>query len=163
MIVSPVIDIIDKETMLYSIASPTVRGGFDPSMHFKWDSIPPHELHTRRSPIEPIVTPAIAGGLFAVDREWFHHLGDYDSQMDIWGAENVGMLDGLYCTLTPYSAHSIHVHNYVSLCPLELSLRAWTCGGSMEIIPCSHVGHIFRSAIPYTFGPGGTYHNTVGK
>ncbi len=43
----------------------------------------------------------------------------------------------------------------------ELSLRVWMCGGSMEIIPCSHVGHIFRSAMPYSFGAGGTYHTTV--
>ena len=107
IIVSPVIDIIDKETMLYSIASPTVRGGFDPSLHFKWDSIPPHELHARRSAIEPIVSPAIAGGLFAVDKEWFHHLGDYDSQMDIWGAENVGMSDSQYLLLFEY---------YMTLC-----------------------------------------------
>ena len=90
VIVSPVIDIIDKEDMSYSVASPTVRGGFDSSIHFRWDNIPQQELRARKSLIDPIVTPAIAGGLFAVDRDWFNHIGSYDDQMDIWGAENIG-------------------------------------------------------------------------
>jgi hypothetical protein len=94
VIVSPVIDIIDKENMVYSIASPSVRGGFDAGLHFKWDTIPSKELRARKSPIDPIATPSIAGGLFAVDKEWFHHIGEYDSQMDIWGAENVGKWGG---------------------------------------------------------------------
>ena len=36
---------------------------------------------------------------------------------------------------------------------LELSLRIWTCGGEMEIVPCSRVGHIYKIRQVYSY-PG---------
>lgn len=39
----------------------------------------------------PCRSPTFAGGLFAISRSYFEHIGSYDDQMEIWGGENVEM------------------------------------------------------------------------
>ncbi|KAF0293857.1 Polypeptide N-acetylgalactosaminyltransferase 11 [Amphibalanus amphitrite] len=115
----PVIDIISADTFAYS-SSPLVRGGFNWGMHFQWVTLPKGRPTEGDGAISPIDTPTMAGGLFAMDRSYFHELGEYDPGMDIWGGEN-----------------------------LELSFRVWMCGGRLQIVPCSRIGHVFRKRRPY--------------
>ncbi|XP_069675879.1 polypeptide N-acetylgalactosaminyltransferase 1-like isoform X2 [Periplaneta americana] len=125
----PIIDVIDDKTFEYMYSKSSLDffqvGGFTWSGHFTWVSVPESEQARRGSPVSPTRSPTMAGGLFAIERNYFWEVGSYDPEMDVWGGEN-----------------------------LEMSFRVWQCGGSLETIPCSRVGHIFRSFHPYTF-PGG--------
>ncbi|KAK2505887.1 hypothetical protein MC885_002603 [Smutsia gigantea] len=89
-VVSPIIDVISLDNFAYLAASADLRGGFDWSLHFKWEQIPLEQKIARTDPTRPIRTPVIAGGIFVIDKSWFNHLGKYDAQMDIWGGENFG-------------------------------------------------------------------------
>lgn len=130
-VVCPIIDIIDAETMKY-IKSPICNGGMTWSLIFKWEYPSPSYFEDVRNFVRPLKSPTMAGGLFAIDRNYFNYLGQYDEGMDVWGAENV-----------------------------EISMRIWMCGGQLEIIPCSRVGHIFRKRRPYGFGVDSLGHNAA--
>lgn len=76
--------------------------------------------------VSPIPSPTMIGCAMAIATKSFFTMGAYDDDMWIWGGEN-----------------------------LELSFRAWMCGGGLHTSPCSHIGHLFRTYLPYSFPSGG--------
>ncbi|KAL3832145.1 hypothetical protein ACJMK2_023816, partial [Sinanodonta woodiana] len=131
----PIIDVISDDTFEYITGSDMTWGGFNWKLNFRWYPVPQRELDRRGGDRStPTRTPTMAGGLFAIDRDYFYETGSYDEGMDIWGGEN-----------------------------LEMSFRVWMCGGKIYIVTCSRVGHVFRKTSPYSW-PGGVAriinHNT---
>ncbi|XP_067668197.1 putative polypeptide N-acetylgalactosaminyltransferase 9 [Haliotis asinina] len=112
----PTIESIKPDTLSVKPHAPLSVGTFSWSnLIFRWIGI--HELRTKpaRSPTAPIKSATMPGGLFAISRDYFTLLGAYDPGLDYWGGENI-----------------------------ELSFKVWMCNGSVELLPCSHVGHIFH-------------------
>jgi hypothetical protein len=56
---------------------------------FNWHGIPDHEKKRRSHSSDPVFSPTMAGGLFAIDKAFFEKLGTYDDGFDIWGGENL--------------------------------------------------------------------------
>ncbi|KAI6192469.1 putative N-acetylgalactosaminyltransferase 8 [Aphelenchoides fujianensis] len=123
-IVLPIVDLIQPYNFEYSQAM-VAKGGFDWALNFRWEYFDWSYFDVEENNVKPFDSPAMSGGLVAVDREFFRELGEFDMSMEIWGGENV-----------------------------ELSIRAWLCGGGVKIAPCSRVGHVFRMRRPYKGVPG---------
>ncbi|KAL7011728.1 hypothetical protein ACKWTF_014411 [Chironomus riparius] len=105
---------------------PGALGTFRWDMGFDWMDIKWYEGDKPTPTFEPKPTLTFIGPCFAVRKDYFHHIGLFDPEYDIWGGEDV-----------------------------ELSFRAWMCGGRVEMIPCAVAAHMFKS---HTYS-----HNSKGK
>uniref|UniRef100_A0A3B3Z339 Glycosyltransferase 2-like domain-containing protein n=1 Tax=Poecilia mexicana TaxID=48701 RepID=A0A3B3Z339_9TELE len=119
----PVIEVISDKDMSYMLVDNFQRGIFKWPLVFGWSPVP-EDIPAGKpfGSISSFRCPVMAGGLFSIDKKYFFELGAYDPGLDVWGGEN-----------------------------MEISFKIWMCGGEIEIIPCSRVGHIFRGQNPYKF------------
>ncbi|NXX38866.1 GALT8 acetylgalactosaminyltransferase, partial [Tricholaema leucomelas] len=79
----------------------------------------PAEWYALKDDTAPVRSPSIMG-ILAADRKFLGEIGVLDSGMHIYGGENV-----------------------------EVALRAWQCGGKVEVLPCSRIAHLERAHKPY--------------
>jgi polypeptide N-acetylgalactosaminyltransferase len=54
-------------------------GGFNWDMVFTWHSLPEAEYRTRENDHSPVRSPTMAGGLFAISKDYFASIGTYDA------------------------------------------------------------------------------------
>lgn len=91
----------------------------------------------------------MAGGLFSINKDFFEKLGTYDPGMFF-----AIQFDPFISFIASSFGHPISGFDIWGGENLELSFKTWLCGGVLEILPCSHVGHIFRSRSPYKWRTG---------
>jgi len=118
----PLIDVIDGNKYTFTEQaggdeSGHARGAWDWSLTWKRIPLTKREKKLQKRITDPYKSPAMAGGLFAINREYFFELGLYDPGLEIWGGEN-----------------------------FEISYKLWQCGGQLLFVPCSRVGHVYRLA-----------------
>lgn len=123
----PIIDGIDSKNFhyrpVYARADQHFKGIWEWGMYYKELEVDMEEHLKTHKVSEPYDAPTHAGGLFAIRRDYFLELGGYDPGLLVWGGEN-----------------------------FELSFKVWQCGGRLQWVPCSRVGHIYRDFMPYSFG-----------
>jgi len=125
----PIVDGIDWNTLGHNSAyygGILYRGIWEWGFLYKETEIPQRERSLMKYQTEPYKSPTHAGGLLAIEKNWFFELGAYDPDIKIWGGEQY-----------------------------ELSFKVWMCGGQVEWVTCSHVGHIYRGPRKRSMHPKG--------
>ncbi|NXB19116.1 GLT15 acetylgalactosaminyltransferase, partial [Rhagologus leucostigma] len=122
-VISPVIDVIDWKTFQYYHSVGLHRGVFDWKLDFHWEPVPEHEEKVRQSPISPIRQCAL-----------------FSSAAKLY---SLVLFDSSALSFLPQANPRITLQLFFIL--------TWLCGGSVEIIPCSRVGHVYRNHFPRAF------------
>ena len=76
----------------YKHGSSTWKTFFDWSLEFGFQDISDKAKRARHGDITAgIPTPCMVGGIFAMEKRFFHEIGGFDSGMQAWGGENIDL------------------------------------------------------------------------
>ncbi|XP_053204187.1 polypeptide N-acetylgalactosaminyltransferase 5-like [Panonychus citri] len=113
-VVSPIVDLINPEDFSYHPVPENYMSGFTWSLTNFMIPLKASEIEKRKiDPTRVIKSPTTYGGIFAISKSFFLELGGHDSEMKFFSFESI-----------------------------DLSLWIWSCGGEIEIVPCSRLGHV---------------------
>jgi len=118
-VVQPIVDLIKGDNFKYTQVL-VAKGGFNVALRFQWEYFDWAYFNVEENNVRLFESPSLTGGMFAVQKKFFHEIGEFDTGMDIWGSEHI-----------------------------EVSLRMWLCANGVWAAPCSRVGHVFRTYRPY--------------
>lgn len=82
-VVAPVIDIISDDNFSYTKTFENHWGAFNWQLSFRWFGNKRSIAPNNADPTQAITSPAMAGGLFAVDKRYFFEIGAYDKEMRV--------------------------------------------------------------------------------
>ncbi|XP_052059178.1 polypeptide N-acetylgalactosaminyltransferase 5-like [Mytilus californianus] len=127
-LVVPVVDGIDMNTFQYKKTELDLKKK-PIAFSFDWrlmQTIMPFKreylLSRENFEVSPIRLPSVQGNVFVANKTIFQELGGMDTGMHVWGGEQI-----------------------------ELAIKYITCGDGIFMIPCSHIGHLYRP-VPWRAG-----------
>ncbi|KAL4232686.1 polypeptide N-acetylgalactosaminyltransferase [Mactra antiquata] len=85
-------------------------------------------INKRNGSVSPIEYGMVPGMMMSMRKDFFLKLGGFDPGMEVWGAEHT-----------------------------EMSVKVWLCGGRVEMVPCSKIGHLYRGTPWQKFHPKKAY------
>jgi polypeptide N-acetylgalactosaminyltransferase len=83
-----VVDLIQPLNFEYTQAM-VAKGSFDWALNFKWEYFDWSYFDIHENTVNAFNSPAMSGGLVAVDRQYFKELGEFGTGMEIWGGEAI--------------------------------------------------------------------------
>jgi polypeptide N-acetylgalactosaminyltransferase len=106
-----------------------------------------------RTAVDPEPSPAMAGGLFSIERDYFFEIGAFDEEMEHWcvcdrhGWDSFAPRSSNCRTVSRFApADGLEPHTS-AICRggenIEIGFRVWQCGGSIELVRCSRIAHVF--------------------